>query len=84
MSEPHAYRALVPNVCRPTARPRSLHICDSSEALIPDVHQQRDTDVDDLRDEGIFLIVRGVGFDLGEDEGVAVVNYTLGEAGDWE
>jgi len=36
----------------------------------------------DLGDEGIFLITRGVGFDLGEDERVAVLDYTLGETGD--
>ena len=38
----------------------------------------------DLGDEGIFLIIRGVGFDLGENERVTVLDYTLGEAGDWE
>ena len=37
----------------------------------------------DLGDEGIFLIVRSVGLNLGEDERVAALDYTLGEAGDW-
>ena len=38
----------------------------------------------DLGDEGIFLIVWSVGFDLGEDERVSILDYTLGEAGNWE
>jgi len=83
-SKPHAYRALVPEVCRPTARPRSLHVRNSCKALIQDVDQQSNADVYNLGDEGIFLIIRGVGFDLGEDERVTVLDYTLGEAGDWE
>jgi len=51
--------------------------------LIPDVHQQSDADMHNLGDEGVFLVVRGVGFDLGEDKRVAALDYALGEAGDW-
>jgi hypothetical protein len=37
-----------------------------------------------LGEEGIFLVVQSVSFDLGEGERVAVLDYTLEEAGDWE
>jgi hypothetical protein len=36
----------------------------------------------DLGDEGIFLFVGGVGFDLGEEKGVAVLNDAFGQASD--
>lgn len=80
-TEPHAYRTLVAHVGGPAARPLRLDVYDfAPNALVEAIHEQRHADIDHLRDEGVFLLVRSMFLDLGEDERVAALDRFAGQS----
>lgn len=83
-TEPHADGALIPEVRRAASRPLRLHVAHAAcHAVIPAIYKEGDSDVDDLRYEGILLLVRRVRFDLREYERVPVLDDGLGKARDY-
>ena len=61
----YAYRALVTHMCGPAAGPLRLHLNRfPPDAIVQPVYEKRDTDVHDLRNECVPLLVWGMLFDL--------------------
>lgn len=78
-TEAHAYRALVAHVCGPASCPLRLDIDRLPPyAVVPPVHEKRDADVHNLRNECVSLVVWCMLLDLRENERVAVLDDALG------
>lgn len=80
-TEAYTDSTLVPHERRPTSRPLCLHItCPPPNSIVTSIYQERNTDVDNLGNQCIAFLVRGVLLNLRENEGVPILDDMLGQS----